>query len=66
MVSGVRKCVAHGLSGSCDSGSTVHADEKVLNEKIAEACRLLNLRGHLVGRPPHSQFLYTPVCPHVS
>jgi hypothetical protein len=56
---------AHEVPGSCDSGSTVHADDEILNEKIAEACRHLNLRGHIVGRPPNGQYLYTPVTPSV-
>lgn len=35
--------------GSWDSGSKVHADDQVLNEKMERAGEYLNLRKHITG-----------------
>ncbi|PRP89297.1 hypothetical protein PROFUN_02171 [Planoprotostelium fungivorum] len=46
--------------GSNDAGATIHADDEVLNEKIEEACRRLNLRAHTSGLREDKKVVYGP------
>ncbi|KYR00520.1 Histidine kinase A [Tieghemostelium lacteum] len=36
--------------GSSDGGTTVHSDSEIFNQRMKEAARILNLKGHMVGR----------------
>jgi hypothetical protein len=49
------------IYGSCDSGATVHAKDEDFNNLMKSAAKTLNLRRHLVGKPPKSNFLFAAV-----
>jgi hypothetical protein len=48
------------IYGSSDAGQTVHNDDIVFNDKMAQIAALLNLKGHMVGPEYDQRKIYGP------
>ena len=47
-------------SGSNDGGQKVHVDDPCMSEKMEQAARKMNLKGHMAGLGPEKKLIYGP------
>lgn len=46
--------------GSNDGGISVYSTDNIMNDKMRQAAKILNIKGHTVGTKQETTFLYGP------